>query len=702
MKRLLQNCEKILSIDDRPPDPRVIASMNLLWPCIRFDIAVPTRSRSTLNIFEKTVMKLSPWTLGSKEELAELICLDVELVSFIQRRLVQLGLLQDSGCPTNKGKDLLTSWEAGKEKASAYTVGFILVDLISGQTIPFVGLEAPRYKIIEDRRLDKGSLSRINFYSDSERKHLVKAHVMIPDCCQEETSSEKVFADLLPTPSAITKAIRAYLRMYRRHAYLKNAPSRIVPNIALTEAVSILNEGELVLLHRRAQLLSSTDLVVTDGIGFSLCSRATTYVNSREFECITQLKRHAQSRSFFPNHENQHSKQGKRHEYSWRLRKAQNDFNSVAELNIDSSNKQRLLFKKLSDGTIHLYEALEWALRYLVNEYPADQWQQVFSYRHFDNAAILAEYARKVGFRLGEGSRQLLKLKKGRLTNMAEDEPELQSLLALALLGAGNDPAHPLRRGARNFPYLLEDLADLKKLRDKAAHGNSRPLQDIPLDTFCSLAEKIETFVQELFPDEQKAAVPVQEELDLTQHFLAARVELEELLGAPYVYSLSADMRNACMAILHHQSGSAGYFMTCTASVELLLQECIRERFRTTQDLEEPKEVALKKLVEAGFASCMNELPVSLQKIQSEKVYMAATGLNSTLNGKFLALVSLLEEEELQRLHISCPELTDFIRRLDELRGHGNRRQEDIRSDAAGGMSKKEFFSHLKILLEIL
>ena len=86
---------KVVSFQQTLDGLNIAARQDILWPCHAFNISIPQKKKSSLNVFEETVLKITEIESGDTEKIALLTCLEKELVAFIQNRLNQLGLLND-------------------------------------------------------------------------------------------------------------------------------------------------------------------------------------------------------------------------------------------------------------------------------------------------------------------------------------------------------------------------------------------------------------------------------------------------------------------------------------------------------------------------------------------------------------------------------------------------------------------------------
>ena len=129
---------KVISFHTEPHGLNIAARQDILWPCHAFNISIPQKKKSPFNIFEETVLKITEVESCDTEEIAQITCMEKELVSFIQNRLNQLGLLNDRYELSEQGKKLLENWKGNREENIEYAVANVFMDLLTEKLLPFI------------------------------------------------------------------------------------------------------------------------------------------------------------------------------------------------------------------------------------------------------------------------------------------------------------------------------------------------------------------------------------------------------------------------------------------------------------------------------------------------------------------------------------------------------------------------------------
>ncbi|WP_062609603.1 hypothetical protein [Caballeronia calidae] len=108
---------------------------DLLWPVYAWKVLYPDeRRRSTLNLFQETLLGLARAGVRDPVELAALMALDTELVRFIIGvQLLPSGWVDSHNRVTEKGMQLLDGEE---EVRASLQVGYAFQDAVSGEWMP--------------------------------------------------------------------------------------------------------------------------------------------------------------------------------------------------------------------------------------------------------------------------------------------------------------------------------------------------------------------------------------------------------------------------------------------------------------------------------------------------------------------------------------------------------------------------------------
>ena len=696
---------KIISFPTVLDGVNIAARQSILWPCHAFSISIPQKKRRGLNIFEETVLKITAIESGDTENIAFLTCLEKELVTFIQNRLNQLGLLNDRYEISENGQELLNEWNNKSDENLEYSVAMVFLDLLSGKLLPYIRTDQLSYKKI----LGIGDSGLITFLTNStNEKSRVKAKQIHPN--------KDSFWKTVPDSNHIIRAIREFKKKYNKRVLLNKDLDQYPPPIPMAEAVTVNDNPELVYLHCNVLIQKgNADLLVTDGCGFGFSENFANYLTSQEWKWVTELKQQGVidklSNSVGTN--NQFSKQIFRYaEISKRIVRSKSSLREIKSLVVNSTNYESNYRQEIENGIKNLYEALEWSLRKVVMEYPVSDWEQVFSSSNFqDNRKLLLGFAKKIGFTINEKNQYLLEVKPGAIRQIKNGTVELQPLLALAIAGASSRAAHPIHRLAEYKPSFLSFALKLKKYRDPIKHGSTEEL-NIDDKMFEQLIESTIPVIVSLVPgvaDDLNDGFSATVIDDINQERLKATIELEKSLGVVLVSNLSGDIKEQLMRselmLAQYTEEKTIEIITCYASVlQHSLSEAVSGRRIEFKD-DNIAETAVQKIVQSGFYSDAYSVPKSITTVKLRKIRRATEGYSSTLGAHLLAVFLLGTENELLELQQNDPQFVEFISRLLYLRGHGNKRISDFSKEEIESVKnysiRNNVFKVIKIITEV-
>ncbi|MGE4499560.1 MAG: hypothetical protein AB7C96_04360 [Hydrogenovibrio sp.] len=700
---------KVISFRTALDGLNIAASQSVLWPCHAFNISIPQKKKSGLNVFEETVLKITEIESGDTEKIALLTCLENELVAFIQNRLNQLGLLNDRYELSEHGQELLNEWQNKSDGNLEYTVATVFVDLLSGKLLPYVSTEQLNYKKIEnlyskENPQKKGEFEHyVNFFINPTDEKWIRSIQIRPakDSCWKA----------VPDSNDIIRAIREFKKKYKRHALLNQGVGQYPPPVPMAEAISLHENPELVYLHCNVLIqIGNSDLLVTDGCGFGFSESFTNYLTSQNFDWVTQLKQQGVvDKIGNTNGSANHSprKSCKYAEISRRIVGSKSALHKIKNLEVNSTYYESDYKQEIENGIKNLYAALEWSLRQVVAENPVPEWEQFFSAGNYrDNEKLLAGFANKIGFVVNDKNQSLLQVKPGAIRQIEIGKVELQPLLALAIAVASSNASHPFHRLALNNSGFLTHALKLKKYRDPIEHGSTEKL-NIDDKQLEELIESTVPTIISLVPgvaDDLGAVDKVVSDEDINQERLKASIEIEKALGTAFVSTLSGDIKEQLirseLMLAQFSAEKTIEIIKCYASVmQHALFDAVKDR-RLEVKSDTIRESAVDKIVQSGFYPASDVIPEQISTVNTKRLYQAVQGSSTTLGAHLLAVFLLGSESELIQLQKSDPAFIDFVANLIRLRGHGNKQQSDFSRDDMESL-KNNVFKSIKIITEV-
>lgn len=681
---------KVISFSTALDGLNIAARQSVLWPCHAFNISIPQKKKSGLNVFEETVLKITEIESGDTEKIALLMCLEKELVAFIQNRLNQLGLLNDRYELTQQGQELLNEWQNKSDGNLEYTVATVFLDLLSGRLLPYVSTEQLNYKKIEnlyskENPEKKGEFEHyVNFFINPTDEKWIPSIQLRP--------AKDSFWKAVPDSNVIIRAIREFKKKYKRHALLKQDVDQYPPSVPMAEAISLHENPELVYLHCNVLIQKgNSDLLVTDGCGFGFSESFANYLVSQNFDWVTELKKRGviDGSGDAKSSDNQPKRKPYKYaEISQCIVKSKSALEKTRKLQVNSTYYESDYRQEIENGIKNLYAALEWSLRQVVSENLVSEWEQIFSGGNFrKNEELLVGFAKQVSFVVNDKNQTLLQVKPGAIRQIENGKVELQPLLALAIAGAINNTNHPVHRVAQNHSGFLTHALRLKRYRDPIEHGSTEAL-NVDDKILEELIEATIPMIISLVPDvagDLGDTEKVASGGDANQQRLKAIIELEKALGTAFVSTISFDIKEqlirAELMLAQFTTENSIEIIKCYASVmQHVLFDAVHDR-RLDVESDTARESAVEKIIQAGFFSAIEHVPEQLTTVASRNVRRAVQGSSTTLGAHLLALFLLGSESELIGLQKSYPRFIALVANLIQLRGHGNKEQTGFSRD---------------------
>lgn len=705
--KLKDHRPKIISFHQTLDGLNIAAKQDILWPCHAFSISIPKKKQSRLNIFEETVLKITEIESGDTEKIALLTCLEKELVAFIQNRLNHLGLLNDRYELSEIGQELLNEWQNKSDGNLEYTVGTVFIDLLSGKLLPYVSTDQLSYKKIS-RIGDSGFIDFL--INPTNEKSRVSARQIRP--------AKDSFWKMVPDSNDVIRAIREFKKKYRRYALLNQAIDQYPPPVPMAEAISLRENPELVYLHCNVLIqIGNSDLLVTDGCGFGFSESFANYLTSQDWQWVIDLKKKGIIDWLNPDAsneeaENKSSVAGGSKKYpliARPLRHAQGYLSAAEKIKIDSSNNEQEFVRLTGLAVVALYEAIEWALRFVVSDNPVTHWERLFSSQSYrENDKILCSFATKIGFDVSDSVKALLQVQPGKIRAIDRGVSEMQPLLALAIAGAINDPKHPLNNLVIEDSRCLSFINILKEVRDPVSHGNSTDVE-LSLETLEGYRDRTTRLIHSLIPDitDDTYTAKTKQKRDIDQVRLKARIELDKSLGLGFVQAVSPSLREELVkvTILSQRETLDDeqlqlYINLLTSIMQLSLFEVAKDRRSLVKNRTNLRDEAIEKIVQSEFYPTPDVIPEQISTVNAKRLYRTVQGSNTTLGAHLLAVFLLGSESELIQLQKSDPAFIDFVADLIRLRGHGNNQQSDFSQDDLESL-KKHLFKAINIIAEV-
>ena len=258
--------------------------IGLLWPCHMYAVNIKKSPSSSLNLFEKTILRICTVKPHRVDLLAKLLGIDIELVTFITSRLRERKLLQyKDGLLTPDQPFKKDSSENASEEVS---VIYVFRELVGNHILPYTYQPSDS---VEYRSTDE-SKEIVRVYFSSNRKQRYVRSITLNKTDEESAPpTVKNVLEALHLHAKIDSHYKSNLQGYtfRQHGGLFVNPS-----------------PELVYLFCDAYIDPATEEhTVTDGFGyksskyFSKCiqqlrqSQCDVYLNNKKQDWRTYLRK---------------------------------------------------------------------------------------------------------------------------------------------------------------------------------------------------------------------------------------------------------------------------------------------------------------------------------------------------------------------------------------------------------------------------
>lgn len=708
---------KVISFRTALDGLNIAARQSVLWPCHAFNISIPQKKKSGLNVFEETVLKITEIESGDTEKIALLTCLEKELVAFIQNRLNQLGLLNDRYELTQQGQELLDEWQNKSDGNLEYIVATVFLDLLSGKLLPYVSMEQLNYKKIEnlyskENPQKKGEFEHyVNFFINPTDEKWIRSIQIRP----AKGSCWKA----VPDSNDIIRAIREFKKKYKRHALLNQGIDQYPPPVPMAEAISLHDNPELVYLHCNVLIqIGNSDLLVTDGCGFGFSESFANYLISQDWQWVKDIKKKGVVDRITSEKKNATYLKGDQWRYpsiTKLFRHAEYGINSaLAKLNElpKTEHEEREYVSNKQQIGSKLYSSVEYALALVVAEYPVPEWEQTFSSQNYEhNERLLYGFAKKVGFSLSPKSKLLLQVKAGAIRQIQNGKVKLQPLLAMAIAGAATKyPTHPVHGLVRNHSGFLDFARSLKKLRDSVSHGDisdykkdKEQLKEDVNRTVTVIKALLPAISSELSENNHRYDI----EIDINQERLNAETQLDDFFGLSFIYEMVYELKEQLIRIelmfaqRLDELMSVAILKALASAMQISLHPKIKDRKAVgISSSEDIKKRALHKLIEAGFYKSCDKIPLSITTVKSGFIKNSIDGFGASLGADLLGLMFVASNNEIQCLYQADARVIQFIADLLNKRGDGNTLSSALSRDDMESL-KNNVFKAIKIITEV-
>lgn len=526
--------------EDRFPEISILGEpTNVFLECISYDILIPvvgTLARP-LDIFEEAVLRLVRLRGASIEDLADILCLEKDLIWFILNRLEDKGLLDDTLSLTNEGMRQLNVQNLDAEVKPIQ--GRIFVLRKTGQILPWIHIGEFQSEKVDEVTgkqiiLGYGSAGKYERVPGFKLRDMNRAP--IPNIYPSNRLQEAVFR-------------------FNRLMLLRNRkPIDYCAQYSITSSRS-----EFVYFHLQAVIQdgNSDEILFSDGFVPNI-DGMMDYINGYP-DVIDSIRKRAVQMIVTSDKE----KIQRLPKQYWEIIQSYNKVRQYLPNKFDenvTSDERRETDKNRRQIVINCYNILEVALFYYLKEHPVSEMMMDTLKRKTpaQNEQIILKMAEHLGIRYASEARRLFShVDKNRILSMFESGiANMHVCLPLAIVEAKESADSRIRILIQDHGGFLRFVQTLGNIAAKFRHDTEACGYDLDMP--------IEYIVKEtagivciLLPDLQiDDGINFSESAEnISQARLLAQISLSKAFGFIRFQMMSEGVRNEWMRISPDKTG---------------------------------------------------------------------------------------------------------------------------------------------------
>lgn len=630
----------------------------LAWPVNAYRVTLPKASRDCdyLNPFERVILKLLG-AVGAMDAsaLADETRIPLDLVKSILLRLQDKALIDEHNAIIVREHDISES----EEQKALFVTAILFRDLATGKILPFL-------HFVDDRN---------PLQKREEQKFIQIIH------------DTQAYKQCVPVPRDVISAWRAMKKRSKVSGNDEKMPA--------VHQITIVKQPEHYYLDCPIAIQKSDgEFRIADpfGNGFSLVlETAFERLLEQDVNLAEWLGNWKQSLS-----NPRHPKPNDTVERTKESFDSEANMQRYPKLIANMRPSRNTPFRSISK----IHASLEWALFYACRRHPFDVAITKLSFtRPLEHSALLGDAAQSIGLELpASGFRPI---QQGKLFDFKNDEAELGTVLAIAILQAANDESHPLRRIASLHPDFISRLFDIKRKRDEKGHGKGSidaPEAELPGDPF------MREIVHALLPDICFADTPVaRPERDArADSLLDARASIQSEFGFKAFNRLGANMQDRLIQ-------AERFWLSCKDGDDALvfavdLYAAVQSAFEKELVGKLPPDLGDSDFVnvagtKAANAGLCEALPECLRSVKVLAIRQTLQGAGQTLGSCVIAFLLMADSDTLRAIADSHPSFMDDLKNVISRRGHGNEPLPLSKAEIA--KLRKASYSTIKTLIEV-
>lgn len=645
---------------DRFPGIRLIGSpVDFFVECKSYDLEIPVNGerKKELDLFEEAVLRMVQIKKCSPKKLADILCLELDLVHFILIRLKENGLLVDNQTISEKGEEILKQ-QAKMKSETEFVQGKLFLITKTEMILPYIHVGE-----FESEPVDAFDSSCVTLGYGSAGG-------------PQKIQGRRLYGDRSQMPGRIdTRVLRKKILLFNRIAAAQNQES-----IPLNEEYGILSSiGENIYFHFKAVLQEGNidEVICSDGFVRNV-DGMMDFVKEEEPELFRELKKQAARITLGTSGgtsddcsvEKTTVEMPVKYKELWIHYQNACRYQTVGRYDEVAIDERKERNEGKRQILIECYSMLEWAFYDYIMQNQVSL--EMISWLKRRSAHLNAQTLTAVARSIGIGNYVIKKSRNlfGHLDNSKiysvyrYQTPQMYACLPLAIVEAKENSDSRIHNLVQKDSSFLEFISLLNDHCRGLRHDIDADAIEVDVDEVLNRTVKI---VQTILPDiVLEGMAPKEETGDASQKRLSAQVYLEKALGSVYFHTMSKSLKNEWIKISPDKKTGQlpqpwEYIMILSRILEYGLREAGKRLAGSKMSWDE----AVKKAEERYGG----KIPETLRSVRHRNYEKALQQQSSTLGAAAVVYYISEDEEAVEKLNEA-----GFIPVLDKiicLRGHG-------------------------------
>lgn len=654
----------------------IFEEVDLFTEVYAYDVMLPIipLNKSNLNFFEEAILKFAKISIINSTKIADLLCIEIDLVKFIQNKLFSLGYFSKTNEITEIGISYLNELSEMKTQISN-TYGKVFVEKFTNKLLPYIHIGDIQFEDVS--YYSGGNKITVNFGTAGNRERV-------------EGSILKFSNDSLPQLNQIS--IRKNIIKYNKVCeFSKELQSLRIDPISMIE---ISTTPEPMYFHNKIVLQDGDvdSVLISDAFSINIEFLVDAIVKNHR-EIIDDLKLKSSS---IKENKGVIKANPKNNYYYKEIKKLLNAPGAMG----DSTDERKITSSDNNQKLSEYYSAIEWTLHHHLKQHIIDKsvLDLFCTCSVQENISRVSSFAKSMGLIVEDDFNFMFGISSVNIKRYLNGEPpEMQTVLALSIIEAKYNPNslfHNMIGSEKNFVKFIKNL---KPYRDAHSHANIDSKMFIDINQIKLIYEKTVTIINLLLPNYDSYTEIVRNDINNSQDIVNADATLLRELGSE-IYNSQDDLTKDLLRKIIIKSNFSSiepfeYITALSRLIETSLRNVVLDLTNVIKN-----SFVLDDVVEYISTNTGDKCPTSLSTVKPQNFNSALSGKNSTLGGFTLAFVALVHQD------ITDDNLAQIIKVIDEilrLRRHGNDVNLSVNENKLNDL-RKETFKIINLLGDIV